>query len=430
MNPGRTAAFMTPATLIFYGLAALALGCAAGVAFSRNILHSALALLGTLTGVAGLYLYLGADFLGMAQLLIYVGGILVLMLFAVLLTTRIGEVRATNHSLGLGVALPVAAVVGGGLVALAVRTPWSLTDAIAAPTTGRLGDAFLREDLLPFELVSVILLMALVGAMVLARRALRAPARPRRQSLMSALAPVGLPHFLVLSALLFALGLVTVSTRKSAVAILMGVELMLNAAALNFVAFSHYVHGAIAGQVVALFVVVHGRGRGRRRARHRARAVAQLPHRRRHPDRDAEGVMVERLFGALQRLHRGQPALADPAVPAARRPRQRPPRPAAAGPARRPRGPRRGRRRHGAGGSLRRDRGAAPLRAAGRGALPARSPLDPAGGRSPARRLRAGPRSAVGGDDPGHHAGRHAHPRVRDRVHEGRRRPSGASSRT
>jgi NADH-quinone oxidoreductase subunit K len=67
---------------------------------------------------------------------------------------------------------------------------------------------------------------------------------------------IGLPHFLVVSALLFALGVLTVSTRKSAVAILMGVELILNAAALNFAAFAHFVHGAIAGQVFALFIIV------------------------------------------------------------------------------------------------------------------------------------------------------------------------------
>jgi NADH-quinone oxidoreductase subunit K len=68
--------------------------------------------------------------------------------------------------------------------------------------------------------------------------------------------PIGLAHFVVLSALLFTLGLVTAATRRSAVAILMGVELILNAAALNFVAFSHFSHGAITGQVFAVFVVV------------------------------------------------------------------------------------------------------------------------------------------------------------------------------
>ena len=73
---------------------------------------------------------------------------------------------------------------------------------------------------------------------------------------MTPASAVGLSHYLVVSALLFALGIYTVSTRRSAVAILMGVELVLNAAALNFAAFAHHVHGAIAGQVMALFIVV------------------------------------------------------------------------------------------------------------------------------------------------------------------------------
>src|SRR3954468_21053487 len=73
---------------------------------------------------------------------------------------------------------------------------------------------------------------------------------------MQTLLNVGLSHFLVLSAILFGLGLLTVATRRNAVAILMGVELILNAAALNFVAFATYVHGLVAGQVCRLFIVV------------------------------------------------------------------------------------------------------------------------------------------------------------------------------
>jgi NADH-quinone oxidoreductase subunit K len=67
---------------------------------------------------------------------------------------------------------------------------------------------------------------------------------------------VGLEHFLVLSALLFTLGLITVATRRHAVAILMGIELILNAAAINFVAFSHFSNGAVTGQVFTVFVIV------------------------------------------------------------------------------------------------------------------------------------------------------------------------------
>jgi NADH-quinone oxidoreductase subunit K len=73
---------------------------------------------------------------------------------------------------------------------------------------------------------------------------------------MDAIMNVGLTHYLVVSAALFAIGLFTVSTRTSAVAILMGVELILNAASINFVAFSHFVEGGITGQVFSVFIIV------------------------------------------------------------------------------------------------------------------------------------------------------------------------------
>jgi NAD(P)H-quinone oxidoreductase subunit 6 len=160
----------SPGTLVFYGLAGLAIVNAGLVAFSRNILHAALGLLATLLAVAGLYLWLGADFLGVTQLLIYVGGILVMILFAVLFTSRIGQVRVSNASTGRGLAAVVAAGVVAGLAYVGVASPWRLTEAVSAPTTARLGDSFLREYLLPFELAGFVLLLALVGAMVLARR--------------------------------------------------------------------------------------------------------------------------------------------------------------------------------------------------------------------------------------------------------------------
>jgi NADH-quinone oxidoreductase subunit K len=68
--------------------------------------------------------------------------------------------------------------------------------------------------------------------------------------------PVGLQHFLVVGALLFSLGLLTVATRRNAVGVLMGVELILNGANVNFVAFNHYVTGGVSGQVFALFAIV------------------------------------------------------------------------------------------------------------------------------------------------------------------------------
>src|SRR5262249_10133537 len=169
---------VNPAALVFYGLATLIVASAAGVALSRNILYAGFSLLGTLGGIAGLYLYIGADFLGIAQLIIYVGGILVLILFAILLTNRIGELKITNASVSLPLGGGVAALIFLLTAYVATQTQWPQTEAVATPTTARLGDAFLREYLLPFELASIILLMALVGAMVIARRAAKDTARP------------------------------------------------------------------------------------------------------------------------------------------------------------------------------------------------------------------------------------------------------------
>lgn len=70
------------------------------------------------------------------------------------------------------------------------------------------------------------------------------------------MAHLGLTHFLVVGALLFALGLVTVATRRNAVGVLMGIELILNGANVNLVAFNHYGGGGVSGQVFALFVIV------------------------------------------------------------------------------------------------------------------------------------------------------------------------------
>ena len=161
------------ATVVFYLLATLAVVSALGVALSRNILHSAFSLLGTLAGVAGLYFLLGADFVAVVQLLVYVGGILVLILFAVLLTREITDIKISNLSVSLLGGVPAALLVLGLVTRICMNAPFASTAPATAPTVNRLGDALLREYVLPFEIASVILLMALVGAMVIARRAVK-----------------------------------------------------------------------------------------------------------------------------------------------------------------------------------------------------------------------------------------------------------------
>ena len=162
------------ATAVFYLLAVITVVSAAGVAFSSNIVYSAFSLLGTFAGAAGLYVLLGADFVAGVQILIYVGGILVLILFAVMLTHRISDVRITNRSVGR---LPGLITVGILLVVLVQtirETTWVKTREIAhEPTTARIGNLFLQDYLLPFELASLVLLVALIGAVVLARKEMR-----------------------------------------------------------------------------------------------------------------------------------------------------------------------------------------------------------------------------------------------------------------
>jgi NADH-quinone oxidoreductase subunit J len=161
--------------VLFYGLAAVTVAGAALVALSRNILYSSVGLLAALLGVGSLYVFLSADFVAITQLLIYIGGVLVLILFAVMLTNRITEVNVSNASFGLfgGVLLFVATA--PVLLAVALATPWEVKPPPPlAPTTRAIGDALLSTWLLPFEVASLVLLATLVGAVVIARKEIKA----------------------------------------------------------------------------------------------------------------------------------------------------------------------------------------------------------------------------------------------------------------
>jgi len=172
---GRFIGLVRLVDLIFYAFAAMTILGAAGCAFSRNIIYSAWSLLFAFMGVAGLYVFLGADFPAVAQVLIYVGGILVLILFAIMLTKQIGEdPKLTNAHLALPVGAALAAVTVGTLAYMAVMAPWKLTPAPSyQPVSAGLGVAFLTDFLLPFEVASVVLLAALVGAVIIARKEIK-----------------------------------------------------------------------------------------------------------------------------------------------------------------------------------------------------------------------------------------------------------------
>ena len=165
---------MDLSTAVFYLVAIITVGSALMVAFSRNIIYSAFSLLGTFAGVAGIYVFLGADFVAAVQLLIYVGGILVLLLFAVMLTHRITDVEITNRAAGRIPALIVTGVFVYLLVQTVRETPWvKAKEIIYQPTTAKIGDLFLDSYLLPFELASLVLLAALIGAVVISRKEIK-----------------------------------------------------------------------------------------------------------------------------------------------------------------------------------------------------------------------------------------------------------------
>jgi NADH-quinone oxidoreductase subunit J len=161
--------------VLFYVIAAVTVVGAAGVALSRHILYSAIGLLMALLGAGSLYVFLSADFVAVTQLLVYIGGVLVLILFAVMLTNRITEVNVSNSSFGLFGGALLFVAVAPVLLAVVVYAPWpAVAPAALAPSTEAIGNGFLTKWLLPFEVASLVLLATLIGAVVMARKEIKA----------------------------------------------------------------------------------------------------------------------------------------------------------------------------------------------------------------------------------------------------------------
>ncbi|MDX2271384.1 MAG: NADH-quinone oxidoreductase subunit J [Cyanobacteriota bacterium] len=158
--------------LLCFGVLSLtAIGFALGVVLAPSIVYSGFLLGGVFLSMAGLYLLLNADFVAAAQVLIYVGAVNVLILFAIMLVNR----RYNFAPIKLGwLRNGVTAAVCLGLLALLAvmiaETPWPLQPIQAVNSILLMGGHFFSDYLLPFEVASVLLLMALIGAIVLARR--------------------------------------------------------------------------------------------------------------------------------------------------------------------------------------------------------------------------------------------------------------------
>ena len=158
----------TGTVVAFWILAAMTVGAALGVASVRNLIHSVALLIVTFAGLAGLYITLSADFIAVVQVLIYIGAIAILIIFAIVLTPRAG--RLNQEGFMLLPALALAALVAGTMIFVALDTNWAISDREGFEETATaIGDLLLDKYALPFEIASVLLLSAILGAILLVR---------------------------------------------------------------------------------------------------------------------------------------------------------------------------------------------------------------------------------------------------------------------
>jgi NADH-quinone oxidoreductase subunit J len=161
---------MTLMQVAFLVLAVAAVASAVGVVTSRNIFYSALMLIACLFMVAGFYVLLQAPFLAAVQVLIYVGAIAVLIIFAVMLTEGMMSKTTRSWNEQWWVALLVALCLAAVLLYIVVTATWQVSNAAPpAEAIAALGQTMMSTYVLPFEVASVILLMALIGAIIIAR---------------------------------------------------------------------------------------------------------------------------------------------------------------------------------------------------------------------------------------------------------------------
>ena len=155
--------------IAFWALAVLTLGAAGGVMASRNLLHAVLFLIVAFIGVAGFFVLLSAEFIALAQVVIYVGAIAVLLLFAIVLTPR--TLRDNSETAMVGPAILLGTALAAVLLFVVHDAAWGAGAAAADPGIGAadLGRALLSTWVLPFEIASVLLTMALVAAIMLVR---------------------------------------------------------------------------------------------------------------------------------------------------------------------------------------------------------------------------------------------------------------------
>lgn len=166
---------------LFLLSAAITLGGAFAVVYTQNLMHACIFLLASLFGVAGLYACIGADFLAAAQLVVYAGGVIILMLFAIMLTggasnsinryglVKIAAMGSTKTYFAAGFTAIVTSLVLLKIIANVLKNQPNKVLAANEATVEKLGTLLATDHILAFEISSVLLLGALIGAAVISR---------------------------------------------------------------------------------------------------------------------------------------------------------------------------------------------------------------------------------------------------------------------
>ena len=162
---------MSGEMVAFYALAFLLVGASILAVSVRNIFHAAIYLILALFSVAGLFILLHAEFLAAVQVLIYVGAVAVLIIFAVMLTTRLTDIRVRAQNEQVGVGLVISGMLFVAMTVAIWSTKWPVSDLpMASDNVRALGRLLMTRFVLPFEIVSVLLLAAMIGAIVIAAK--------------------------------------------------------------------------------------------------------------------------------------------------------------------------------------------------------------------------------------------------------------------
>lgn len=168
-------------TSAFWALAGLAVISALGIVVSRNLLHAVLWLVMTFVALAGLFITLSAEFVAVAQVLVYAGAVSVLVIFAIMLTPNSATGNAETRFFGAG--FVVASLFSGLMVFVAANTSWdTVRKGEFMQTSQEIGAALTNRYVLPFEVASVLLIAAMVGAIVLVREERRRVVMPERRA--------------------------------------------------------------------------------------------------------------------------------------------------------------------------------------------------------------------------------------------------------